>query len=151
MITLQGMLFPGPDRQKPDNKEDTLWIFADLLSNRVLRAYVLQNADASTLRDIVDGLLQDFEVKLVGIVSDKQNNITNMHNAFFPSVPHQYCQFQFLQNLWKHIKMKDSHLHKSLERIVHMSPAQTLEFEDRGSTPIRMLFAPIEADLKRIL
>lgn len=153
----QKMVLLGLDGQKPDGDGNALWLFVDMISNRVLKVIVLKNADADTLHEIIDKILQEFQVELIGLVSDKQNNIENMHDTYYSNVPHQYCQFHFLQNLWNHVEVKDSHLHKTIEKeinrldIVKLSPMVQSSFEEVGKVPVRMLFAPIETDLRRIL
>ena len=157
LLNDQKIILLGLDGQKPDGDGNVLWIFVDMISNRVLKVVVLKNADADTLHEIVDKILTEFQVELIGIVSDKQNNIENMHDTYYSNIPHQYCQFHFLQNLWNHLEVKDSHLHKTIEKeinrleIVSLSPVVQSTFEEIGKVPVRMLFAPIETDLRRIL
>lgn len=157
LLMEQGVILLALDGQKPDGDGNALWIFVDLISNRVLKVSILNVADAHTLHNIIEEFLKDFEVKLIGIVSDKQNNLKNLHDTYYSEIPHQYCQFHFLQNLWNHIEVKDSHLHKSLAKMVNdlnilsMSVSVKANVEDMGDISIRTLFAPIETDLRRIL
>lgn len=107
------------DRQKPDNKGAALWLFVDLISNRVLKILILESADHSTLHALVEEILKFYEVELVGLVSDKQGSIVKMRDEFYPEFLHQYCHFHFFQNLWNHIAVKNGNLHKELTKYVN--------------------------------
>jgi len=128
-----------------------------VISNRVLRVAILETADHSALHEIVESILTDYGVKLIGMISDKQNSIVKMHDEFYPDVPHQYCHFHFLQNMWNPLELKDSHLHKELAKeINHLyitSAAKDMKknVEGLGKQSIRDLFAEIEKDLRKLV
>ncbi len=154
LLKIQGIVVLALDGQKPDENGKALWLFVDLISNRVLKVIILENADSETLHELVEEVLTRYHVKIVGIVSDKQNNITKMHDDWYLGIPHQYCHFHFLQNLWNHIELKDCGLHQQLaKRIKHLyllstSKQTKIEFEGLGKKSIREVFKKVELALR---
>ena len=157
IVSNQGEIILALDGQKPDDKGPSLWLFVDLLSNRVLNICLLNSADHLTLHSIVEHILKAYSVKLKAMVSDKQNSIVKMRDTFYPKVPHQYCQFHFLQNLWNHIEVKDGNLHKEIKKAVNnlyiMSAAKSVKinFNGLGKASIREVFHEVEVVLKSII
>ena len=119
MLKDQGKIILALDGQKSDKNKSGLWLFVDLISNRVLKIVILESADHATLYALVEEILNFYEVELVGLVSDKQGSIVKMRDTFYTEIPHQYCHFHFLQNLWNHIEVKDANLHKELSKAVN--------------------------------
>ncbi|TES96073.1 MAG: hypothetical protein E3J90_08625, partial [Promethearchaeota archaeon] len=146
ILKAQGKIILALDGQKPDNNGAALWLFVDLISNRVLRIVILKSADYSTLHSLVEEILEFYEVELAGLISDKQGSIVKMRDTFYAEIPHQYCHFHFLQNLWNHIAAKDGNLHKELSkavnnlRILKVSKTIKIFFEGIGKAPIREVF-----------
>ena len=153
----QGSIILALDGQKPDSNGAALWLFVDLISNRVLKIVILKSADHLTLHDLVEELIHFFEVELDGLVSDKQGSIVKMRDTFYPEVPHQYCHFHFLQNLWNHIEVKDGSLHKELTKAVNnlyvltVSKTFKTNFEGIGKAPIREVFREVELSLRALV
>ncbi len=158
LLKVQGIILLSLDGQKPEEGGKALWIFVDLLSNRVLKVAVLDGADSGTLHEIVEGILHRYHVKIVGMVSDKQNNLTKLHDDWYPDIPQQFCHFHFLQNLWNHVEVKDTGLHQQLSkgvkhlRVVSAPKQATVDVGGgRGKVPIREAFKGVERDLRRIV
>lgn len=153
----QGKILLAMDGQKPDDKGKALWLFVDLISNRVVKVVLLETADHETLHSCVDGILKTYEVELVGGVSDKQGSIQKMRKEFYPGVPWQWCHFHFLQNLWNHIEIKDGNLHKTLKKAINglyiltTSKFAQVKFDGMGKMAIRELFQGVSRQLKAIL
>lgn len=145
------------DGQKPDDEGNALWLFVDLISNRVLKVVILQSAEADALYKEVKDILTEYEVELIGGVSDKQNNIINMHKTYFSGILWQYCHFHFLQNLWNHIEVKDGNLHTKWSKIVKglyilsASKSNKVLFEGLGKMSVRDVFHEMELQLRAIL
>ena len=157
IVSNQGEIILALDGQKPDDKGPSLWLFVDLLSNRVLNICLLTSADHLTLHSKVEHILNAYKVKLKAMVSDKQNSIIKMRDTFYPKVPHQYCHFHFLQNLWNHIEVKDGNLHKELKKavnnlyIVSAAKSVKIKFDGLGRVSIREVFHEVEIVLKSII
>ncbi len=157
LLQVQGIIVLALDGQKPDEGEKSLWIFVDLISNRVLKVASLESADSGTLHALVEEILARYQVKLVGLVSDKQNNLTKLHDDYYPAMPHQYCHFHFLQNTWNHVEVKDCGLHQQLSQGVKRldlvkAPKQAkIEVAGRGQLPIRDVFKRVEKELRGLV
>jgi len=157
LLKIQGIIILALDGQKPEENGKALWLFVDLLSNRILKVVILESADSETLHKLVEDILNDFQVKLVGLVSDKQNNLTKLHDDWYSDVPHQYCHFHFLQNIWNHIEVKDTALRTILAKgikklyICSVSKQVTRNFEALGTQQVREVFKKIEQKLRRIV
>ncbi len=142
ILKAQGKIILALDGQKPDNKGAALWLFVDLISNRVLKIVILESADHATLHALVEEIRTFYEVELIGLVSDKQGSIVKMRDIFYAEILHQYCHFHFLQNLWNHIAAKDGNLHKELSKAVNnlhilkVSKTRKIFFEGIGKAPI---------------
>jgi hypothetical protein len=157
IVKAQGMVLISMDGQKPEKDGSSLWLFVDVISNRVLRVAILETADHETLHGIVDSILNDFGVRFAGMISDKQNSIVKMHDLYYPDIPHQYCHFHFLQNLWGHLELKDGHVHKELAKgINHLYITSTtkdaeVHLENGERQKVRELFGVIEKDLRKLV
>jgi len=157
ILKTQGKIILALDGQKPDKNGAALWLFVDLISNRVLKIAILESADHGTLHALVEEILTFYEVELAGLVSDKQSSIVKMRDIFYTEIPHQYCHFHFLQNLWNHIEVKDGNLHKELSKAVNnlyiltVSKTTKIFFEGIGKAPIREVFREVEQSLRILI
>jgi len=157
VLKAQKKIILAMDGQKPDKEGKALWLFVDLISNRVLNVVILESADYKTLHAIVESILGRFQVKLKGLVSDKQGSIVKMRRLYYPNVRHQYCHFHFLQNLWNHVETKDGNLYKKLLKVIHdlyiMSVPKDMKvyFEGLGKRSIREVFHEVERALRVLI
>lgn len=157
ILKSQGKIVLCLDGQEPESGGEALWLFVDVISNRVLKIQILKPATHQVLHKIVENILKSYEVELIGIVSDKQNNITTMHDKFYPKIPHQYCQFHFLQNLWNHIEFKDQNLHSAIAYcinklyIVNVSHTSEVHIPEIGKVNKREYFSGLESDLRKLV
>ena len=157
IIQDQNCMLIALDGQKPEEGSDALWLFVDVLSNRVLKVVMLKSADHITLYDQIKEIQAIYNVEIIGFVSDKQGSIVKMHDAFFSDIPHQYCQFHFLQNIWNFLEVKDSHLQKELRsKVNHLyitsaSKSQTIIVPGKGKVNFREHFSKVEKKLRKIV
>lgn len=153
----QGRILLALDGQKPDDKGKSLWLFVDLISNRVVKVAMLETADFETLHSCIESILNSYKVKLIGGVSDKQGSIRKMREEFYAEVPWQWCHFHFLQNLWNHIEIKDGNLHKTISKVINglyivsTSKSFKVKFDGLEKMAIRDLFQGVSRQLKSIL
>lgn len=157
IVSKQGKILLSLDGQQPEDGEDALWLFVDLLSNRVLDIKLLRSADHVTLYKCVDNILREYDAELIGLLSDKQGSIVKMHDKYFPNIPHQYCQFHFLQNIWNFLEVKDSHMQMKLSGVVNhlkmvtVSKTETRKIPNIGVVNYREHFSVIERDLRKLI
>jgi hypothetical protein len=157
IVKNQGKVLISFDGQRPEDGKDALWLFVDLISNRVLDVHILSVADHNTLHECIEGILDKYGVELVGLVSDKQGSIVKMHSEFYPHIPHQYCQFHFLQNIWNFLEVKDSFMQKELRKVINHLPVitkdkhRTVNVPNVGKVNYREHFSEIESDLRKLV
>nr|MDO8117017.1 hypothetical protein [Candidatus Sigynarchaeota archaeon] len=157
IIKTQRMVLISMDGQKPEKDGSSLWLFVDVISNRVLRVAVLETADHETLHGILDSILNDFGVKMIGMISDKQGSIVTMHDLYYPDLPHQYCHFHFLQNLWSHLEAQDGHMHKELAKVINNMDIKStarikgIRLDIGEKEKVREVLGVIEKDLHKLV
>jgi len=152
LILAQGIILLGLDGQDPGSNNDALWIFTDLLTGRILATTYFDHLSGDRLHAYLEDLLSHYQVPVVGWVSDKQNVITNCHDTYYPEIPHQYCQFHFLNHLWNHLECIDSNVFIPLkEMIMHLyihTTTNTVLFEGKGNKGVKEVFKPMDEDLQ---
>lgn len=157
IIKKQGFILMALDGQDPEKGSAALWMFTDVVSNRVLAIDVLKSANAGALHDIVARIEREFGVPIIGFISDKQRSIVKMHDKYFPEVPHQYCQFHFLRNMWVHLEKRDDHVNKELRKtinelyIISVNKTVKVKIGDDGKVSVREYFDSVASDLKKIV
>jgi hypothetical protein len=144
------------DAQKPGQKYDGLWLFTDALSGRLLRTETRGSMTASELHDQIERIIIEFDTKLLGAISDKQNNLEKCFREYYPHIPHQFCTYHFIDHLWSHLEIFDGllyhHLNKTVQElyIKTKSTAHPVFFEGLGLKSVQEVFAPIIQDLDKM-
>ena len=157
IIQEQGFILLGLDGQDPGGDAPSIWCFMDLVSNRILATRKFDSLDYEKLRDTIEEIRLLYGVKIIGWVSDKQNMITKCHDEFYPDIPHQYCQFHFLRNTWRHLTVLDSNVYLSLRKAINdlyihtASKSSKVYFENVGKTSVRDAFENTDKDLQTML
>lgn len=157
IIKKQGHILLGFDGQDPGGDAPSIWCFMDLISNRVLATYKFDNLDHEILHHTIEKIQHFYGVKMIGWVSDKQNLITKCHDTFYPEIPHQYCQYHFLRNTWKHLEALDSNAFLTLKKAVNLlyihtrSNSTPVFFEGLGKKSVREIFKGIDKDLQKMI
>ncbi len=148
----------GFDCEDPDQKgTEGTWMFLDLLRNRVLHTCVLPFSDHEALHWAIEGMRAALGITIIGWVSDKQTAIVACHDLYYPEVHHQYCEFHFLCNTWKHAEALDSNVFMPLQKAANalyihkVAPSATADFEGKGRLPIREVFKDIDSDIRKML
>lgn len=157
IIQEQGFILLGLDGQDPGGDAPSIWCFMDLLSNRILATRKFDSLDYKTLRKTIEEIEKLYDVKIIGWVSDKQSVITKCHDEYYSDVPHQYCQFHFLRNTWRHLSALDSRVYIPLKKAINelyihnASPNSKVHFENVGKVSVREAFENTDKDLQTML
>jgi hypothetical protein len=157
IIQKQGFILLGLDGQDPGGDAPSIWCFMDLVSNRVLATRKFDSLDFEKLHDTIEEIEQLYRVKIIGWVSDKQNVITKCHDEYYPDIPHQYCQFHFLRNMWSHLTALDSNVFLPLRKAINglyihtASKSTKVNFENIGKVSVRDAFENTDKDLQTML
>lgn len=154
IIREQGHILLGFDGQDPGGDAPALWNFMDLISNRVLATRKFDSLDYKTLHHHIEEICKVYGVKVIGWVSDKQNVITKCHDEYYADIPHQYCQYHFLRNMWNHLAALDSNIYMPLKKTItglyiHTASKNTaVYFENVGKVSVREVFKNTDKDLQ---
>lgn len=105
------------DGVKPEKGNKILYLIRDSRSGIVLLARTLKYNSTDQLELLLEEI-KLMELDIIGVVSDKQKSIVNAVNNIFPDLPHQFCQFHFLQNISKDFDKSDLSLRKNLRKDV---------------------------------
>jgi hypothetical protein len=157
IVQEQGFILFGLDGQDPGGDSPSIWCFMDLVSNRVLATRKFDSLDHEKLHETIEEIEQLYGVKIIGWVSDKQNVITKCHNEYYPDIPHQYCQFHFLRNMWRHLTALDSNIYLPLRKAINglyihsASKSAKVYFENVGKASVRDVFENTDKELQTML
>lgn len=157
IIQKQGFILLGLDGQDPGGDAPSIWCFMDLVSNRILATRKFDSLDYKKLRETIEEIERLYGVKIIGWVSDKQNVITKCHDEYYSDVPHQYCQFHFLRNTWRHLTALDSNVYLPLRKAINglyihsASKSTKIMFENVGKASVRDAFENTDKDLQTML
>lgn len=155
IILAQNMILFGLDAQDPGGDGNGLWMFVDLLSGRILATTYFESVSHQSLHEYIEEFKRHYPVPIVGWVSDKQNVIVKCHDTYYPDIPHQYCQYHFLNHLWSHLELLDSQVYLPLKKMItHLyihSTTNAVEFEGHGKQKVRDVFKPIDDDLQTMI
>lgn len=128
ILEKQGFMIIGCDGTPTGGGKDSFWTFYDVSSGRLLYSTLLDSADKETLLKIFKMIEARYGVEVKGFLSDHQRSICLACEAFDPDLPHQTCHFHFLRNQWEFIEAKDTHLNKSLQKVVNALPIMAQEY-----------------------
>lgn len=84
------------DGIQPDKGNETIYLIREVLTGRLLHAQNVQSSDAETIKKLFAPVLA-LQVPVLGVISDAQSSLRDAIAALFPGVPHQTCQFHYLQ------------------------------------------------------
>lgn len=101
----------GLDGKDPDGGYDQFWAFKDLVSNRILHTQYFSSINFESLHESIERIRTLYNVPIIGWVSDKQGVITKCHDIFYPDIPHAYCHYHFLSNVFSYLSVLDSDIY----------------------------------------
>ena len=116
-LQAQGGIVLAADGIQPEKGNETLWLFRDVLSGRVLAARNLLSSGSQDLAPLV-AEIKKIGVPILGLISDKQSSICLAFEKELPGVPHQLCQYHYLRDLAGPVCEADRKLKKQLKQRV---------------------------------
>ena len=84
-------------------KDETLYIFRSYEQGLVLYAATIEKNDTAHFQPLLEKVVGMYGAPMA-VISDMQPAIIEAVKNVIPGVPHQYCQFHFLQNAGKFMK-----------------------------------------------
>jgi transposase-like protein len=114
----QGQVLLAIDGMQPDVGHEVLWIIRDCLSGEVLLARTLLSSTRGDLVALLNEVKQAVSVPIRGVISDGQQTIRQAVERCLPGVPHQLCQFHYLDEAAEPIFEADRHAKTALKKLV---------------------------------
>ena len=107
----RGQVMLAIDGLQPDIGHEVLWVLRDVLSGEVLLARALLGSGEAQLVPLIQEAVRALGdgIAILGVISDGQRSIRSAVQAALPGVPHQLCQFRFLQEAARPIYEADRH------------------------------------------
>lgn len=108
------------DGAEPIKGCDPVWFVRDVTSGLVLAARAMKSCRAADISALlllpVKTFAEAHGIRIVGVVSDAEDNIRAAVRTTLPGVPHQLCQIHYVKNLAKPLKAADGALHRELKK-----------------------------------
>jgi hypothetical protein len=114
----QGAVILALDGLQPEAGQEVLWVIRDVLSGEILLARSLLSATTQELAALLREVAPHLPVPVRGVISDGQPAIRAAVAEVLPGVPHQLCQFHYLQEAAKLIVAGDQQAKKELKQAV---------------------------------
>lgn len=117
-LRAQGRVILALDGLQPDVGHEVLWVLRDVLSGEVLLARALLGSGEAQLTPLLQEVQQVLgkRTPIVGVISDGQHSIRNAIASVLPGVPHQLCQFHFLNEAARPVFEADRHAKVALKK-----------------------------------
>ena len=84
------------DGIQPDKGNETIYLVREVSTGRLLHAQNVTTSDAKTIEKVLSRVVA-LEVPVSGVISDAQQSLRDAVASLWPKVPHQTCQFHYLQ------------------------------------------------------
>jgi hypothetical protein len=95
-IRLDGGLIISIDGIQPDKGNETIYLVREVSTGRLLAAQNVMTSDTETIKQVLSPVIA-LGVPVIGVISDAQQSLRDAISALWPTVPHQTCQFHYLQ------------------------------------------------------
>jgi hypothetical protein len=131
VLKQQGQVILAIDGLQPDVGHEVLWVLRDTLSGEILLARALLSSTEKDLAALLLEVKAALPVPITGVISDGQLSIRKAVAQALPQLPHQLCQFHYLQEAAGPIFDADRHAKKELKKQVRGIRAIERALEDR--------------------
>jgi hypothetical protein len=84
------------DGIQPDKGNETIYLVREVLTGRLLHAQNVITSDTETIKQVLSPVVA-LGVPVLGVISDAQQSLRDAIASLWPDVPHQSCQFHYLQ------------------------------------------------------
>ena len=95
-VRLDGGLILSIDGIQPDKGNETIYLVREVSTGRLLAAQNVMTSDTETIKQVLSPVIA-LGVPVIGVISDAQQSLRDAIFALWPTVPHQTCQFHYLQ------------------------------------------------------
>lgn len=84
------------DGIQPDKGNETIYLVREVSTGRLLHAQNVITSETETIKQVLSPVL-GLEIPIIGFISDAQQSLRDAIASLWPDVPHQTCQFHYLQ------------------------------------------------------
>lgn len=154
----QGRLVLTIDGAKPDADGDVLWLIRDHISAEVLLGFTAPSIDAEGIAAKIKEVVA-LGITIAGVTTDGEPVVVRAVELALKGVPHQLCQYHFLDNFAKGVKKLDSELAlalaqdvkglKGFEKAADLVPSEGAERSDMRGPASLAIAADIGAPKKK--
>lgn len=95
-VRLDGGFILSIDGIQPDKGNETIYLVREVSTGRLLHAQNVTTSDTATIKEVFSSVVA-LGVPVIGIISDAQQSLREAIASLWPDVPHQTCQFHYLQ------------------------------------------------------
>ena len=95
-VRAYGGMIISIDGIQPDKGNETIYLVREVVSGRVLNAENVTISDTATIKRVLEPVLK-LDLPILGVISDAQSSFREAIAELWPGVPHQTCQFHYLQ------------------------------------------------------
>lgn len=95
-VCLDGGLIISIDGIQPDKGNETIYLVREVSTGRLLHAQNVTTSDTETIKRVLSPVMA-LGVPVRGAISDAQQSLRDAIASLWPNVPHQTCQFHYLQ------------------------------------------------------
>lgn len=95
-VRLDGGLIISIDGIQPDKGNETIYLVREVSTGRLLHAQNVTTSDTETIKQVLSPIVA-LGVPVIGSISDAQQSLRDAITSLWPDVPHQTCQFHYLQ------------------------------------------------------
>lgn len=109
------------DGAEPIKGRDPVWFVREVTGGQVLIAQAMKSCKAEDLVALLQPVKEFAErhgIRIVGVVSDAEDNIRAAVEIALPGIPHQLCQLHYVKNVAKPLAPHDSQLRDALKKEV---------------------------------
>jgi hypothetical protein len=127
----EGRAILAIDGLQPDVGHEVLWVIRECLTGQILLAQSLLSSAEDDLADLLRRACGGLPVPVVATVSDGQRSLRKAVAQALPGVPHQLCQFHFLNEAGTPLYELDRHAKKELKKTVRQIRVLERQVEDQ--------------------
>jgi hypothetical protein len=97
-VRLDGGFIISIDGIQPDKGNETIYLVREVSTGRLLHAQNVGISDTKTIKEVFSPIVA-LDVPVKGVISDAQSSLRDAVASLWPDVPHQTCQFHYLQDV----------------------------------------------------
>jgi hypothetical protein len=127
----QGRVILALDGLQPAMGHEVLWVVRDCVSGEILLARAMLSATQDDLASLLEEVVAQLPVPVVGVVSDGQQSIRKAVVKALPEVAHGLCHFHYLREAVRPLYEADRHAKKELKKCVRGIRALERQVEER--------------------